>query len=147
MIRALRGLGVKLALDDYGTGGTGLALLHELPFHTLKLDGRFARDAAVDARATGVAKSTIDLAHALGMRIVAEGVEDRRAAERLRELGCDELQGWYVGRPGAATDVESRMTRSTGGKHRLAVPEQSPRLPSPASTQQPPQEPSPLRRP
>jgi diguanylate cyclase (GGDEF)-like protein len=136
VIRALRGLGVKLALDDYGTGGTGLALLHELPFHALKLDGRFARDAAVDARSTGVAKSTIDLAHALGMRIVAEGVEDRRAAERLRELGCDELQGWYVGRPGAATEVEARMTRSTGGKHRLAVPEQAPRLPS-----------SPLKRP
>ena len=147
VIRALRGLGVKLALDDYGTGGTGLALLHELPFHALKLDGRFARDAAVDARATGVAKSTIDLAHALGMRIVAEGVEDRRAAELLRELGCDELQGWYVGRPGAATEVEERMTRSTGGKHRLAVPEQAPRFPATPTPEQPPQEPSPLRRP
>ena len=147
VIRALRGLGVKLALDDYGTGGTGLALLHELPFHALKLDGRFARDAAVDARATGVAKSTIDLAHALGMRIVAEGVEDRRAAELLRELGCDELQGWDVGRPGAATEVEERMTRSTGGKHRLAVPEQAPRFPATPTPEQPPQEPSPLRRP
>jgi diguanylate cyclase (GGDEF)-like protein len=129
VIRSLKGLGVRLALDDYGTGGTGLARLHELPFHALKLDGRFARDTAVDARSTGVVKSAIDLAHALGMRIVAEGVEDRRAAERLRELGCDELQGWHVGRPAAATEVEARMSRSSGGKHRLPVPEQSTRLP------------------
>ena len=129
VIRALKGLGVKLALDDYGTGGTGLARLHELPFHALKLDGRFARDAAVDARATGVVKSAIDLAHALGMRIVAEGVEDRRAAEQLRQLGCDELQGWYVGRPCPATEVEARMSRQTGGKHRLPVPDQTTRFP------------------
>ena len=127
VVLALHELGVHLALDDYGTGGTSLAQLHELPFGTVKLDGRFARDTAVDGRSEGVVRATVDLAHALGLRIVAEGVEDRRAFDRLRALGCDLVQGWYTGRPGAATDVEGRMAQPTGGKHRLPVPEQQPR--------------------
>jgi diguanylate cyclase (GGDEF)-like protein len=127
VVLALHELGVHLALDDYGTGGTSLAQLHELPFGTVKLDGRFARDTAVDGRSEGVVRATVDLAHALGLRIVAEGVEDRRAFDRLRALGCDLVQGWYTGRPGAATDVEGRMAEPTGGKHRLPVPEQQPR--------------------
>ncbi len=130
VLMALHGLGVKLALDDYGTGGTGLDMLHTLPFHELKLDGRFARDAAVDARSTGVVRSAIELAHALGLEIVAEGVEDRRAAEKLRELGCDRLQGFHLGKPGPGTDIEALLARPTGGKHRLAVPEQSVRIPA-----------------
>ena len=124
VVRALDDLGVHLALDDYGTGGTSLTQLHELPFGTIKLGGRFARDAAVDARATGVVRAIVDLAHALGRTIVAEGVEDGRALLRLREVGCDLVQGRYVAAPGPAADVEARLARPPEGRHRLAFPEQ-----------------------
>jgi diguanylate cyclase len=130
VVRALHELGVHLALDDYGTGGTSLTQLRELPFGTIKLGGRFARDAAVDARATGVVRAIADLAHALGRIIVAEGVEDRRALMRLLEVGCDLVQGWYVGAPASALAVESMLARSGGagdGGNRFAVPEQQSR--------------------
>jgi EAL domain-containing protein (putative c-di-GMP-specific phosphodiesterase class I) len=125
VVRALHELGVHLALDDYGTGGTSLTQLHELPFGTIKLGGRFARDAAVDARATGVVRAIVDLAHALGRTIVAEGVEDRRALLRLREVGCDGVQGRYVGAPGPATDIDTRIAPPRG-RHRLTFPTQQP---------------------
>ncbi|HET6651910.1 MAG TPA: EAL domain-containing protein [Nocardioides sp.] len=130
VVRALHELGVHLALDDYGTGGTSLTQLHELPFGTIKLGGRFARDTAVDARATGVVRAIVDLAHALGRTIVAEGVEDRRALVRLLEVGCDLVQGWYVGAPGSALAVEALIARKSDpddGRHRFAVPEQQSR--------------------
>ena len=137
VVRALHELGVHLALDDYGTGGTSLTQLHELPFGTIKLGGRFARDAAVDARTTGVVRAIVDLAHALGRTILAEGVEDRRALVRLLEVGCDLVQGRYVGAPGSAVDVEaliSRTARPDDGRHRL-VPEQQSRGGDPQDAQ------------
>ena len=129
VLDALHELGVHLALDDYGTGTTSLVQLQQLPFGTIKLDGKFARDAAVDARRTGIVRATIDLAHALGRSIVAEGVEDRRALAALRELGCDLVQGRHVGLPVAACVIEDRLTRASGGKHRLPVPQQASRGP------------------
>ncbi|MGA9747734.1 MAG: EAL domain-containing protein [Nocardioides sp.] len=131
VLMALHGLGVRLALDNYGTGGTGLDILQALPFHELKLDRRYARDAAVDARSTGLVRSAVELAHALGLQIVAAGVEDRRASDKLRELGCDRLQGFHLGRPCPGTDIERLLARPTGGKHRLPVPEQGARIPLP----------------
>ena len=123
VLRALDELGVQLALDDYGLGGVGIATLMDLPFDEVKLERRFTRDVAVSAAGTAVVRASLDLVHALGMRLVAEGVEDRRALMRLVELGVDLVQGHHVGRPGPARDIEKRLTRPTGGKHRL-VPDQ-----------------------
>ena len=123
VLRSLDELGVQLALDDYGVGGVGIATLMALPFDEVKLERRFVRDVAVSAAGTAVVRASLDLVHALGMRMVAEGVEDRRALARLAELGVDLVQGHQLGRPGSAAELEKRLTRPTGGKHRL-VPDQ-----------------------
>jgi EAL domain-containing protein (putative c-di-GMP-specific phosphodiesterase class I) len=128
VLRALHDLGVRLALDDYGSGGVGVGTLADLPFDEVKLDRRFVRDVAISERDTGVVRASLDLVHSLGMRMVAEGVEDKRARTRLGELGCDLVQGWHVGRPGTSTDIEVLLSRPTGGKHRMA-PDRAGRVP------------------
>jgi diguanylate cyclase (GGDEF)-like protein len=95
----LRALGVELAIDDYGTGHCSLAYLRRLPVQTLKLDRAFVTRAADDPRDTAIVRSTLALAHALGLRMVAEGVEDERSAMLLAALGCDLAQGFYFARP------------------------------------------------
>jgi diguanylate cyclase (GGDEF)-like protein len=93
-LKQLRELGVRVALDDFGTGYSGLAYLQELPVDVLKLDRGFVRvdEAGVpDGPLLGV---VVGLGHALGMRVVAEGVESTLQEETLRALGCDEAQGW-----------------------------------------------------
>jgi diguanylate cyclase len=120
-LAALRELGVRLALDDYGTGGTSLVALASLPIDTLKLHRTFVRDCALDARVGGILRSTIELAHALDLRILAEGVEDQRALDLLAGLGCDLVQGWHVGRPTDARSVEALLAEPAGGRHRLVT--------------------------
>ena len=119
VVTALHELGVRLALDDYGTGGTSLTALMGLPLHSIKIDRRFVRDAAINARLGGIVRATVDLTHSLGLRVVAEGVEDRGALDLLRQLGCDLVQGWHVGRPTDAVGIERLLAQPTGGKHRL----------------------------
>jgi diguanylate cyclase (GGDEF)-like protein len=102
----LHALGVALSVDDYGTGFSSLAYLRELPVDELKLDRTFlAAAAGDDDRAVAIIRSTIELAHSLGLRIVAEGVETREALDLLSELGCDTAQGYYLGRPAPASAV------------------------------------------
>ena len=124
VLRALDELGVRIALDDYGVGGVGIATLMDLPLDEVKLERRFVRDVAVSATGTAVVRATLDLVHALGLHLVAEGVEDRRALARLTELGVDLVQGHHVGRPGPARDIEKMLARPAGGRHRL-VPHQA----------------------
>jgi EAL domain-containing protein (putative c-di-GMP-specific phosphodiesterase class I) len=100
----LRALGVELAIDDYGTGHCSLAYLRRLPVQTLKLDRAFVTRAADDPRDTAIVRSTLALAHALGLRMVAEGVEDERAAMLLAALGCDLAQGFWFARPMGARE-------------------------------------------
>ncbi len=119
VVTALHDLGVRLALDDYGTGGTSLTALMGLPLHSIKIDRRFVRDAAINPRLGGIVRATVDLAHSLGLRVVAEGVEDRSALDLLMQLGCDLVQGWHVGRPTDAMGIERLLAQPTGGKHRL----------------------------
>jgi diguanylate cyclase (GGDEF)-like protein len=103
----LHALGVELSVDDYGTGFSSLAYLRELPVDELKLDRAFLAAAAAgdDERAVAIIRSTIELAHSLGLRIVAEGVETRESLDLLSELGCDTAQGYYLGRPAPASAV------------------------------------------
>jgi diguanylate cyclase (GGDEF)-like protein len=123
VIAALKDLGVRLALDDYGTGGVGLESLRLLPFDDLKLDRKFVRDAALTASGAGLVRATVDLAHALGLRLVAEGVEDRLTLDLLAGIGCDLVQGWHTGRPMLAASIEGVLSQPTGGKHRM-LPDQ-----------------------
>jgi EAL domain-containing protein (putative c-di-GMP-specific phosphodiesterase class I) len=93
----LKGMGV--ALDDFGTGYSSLLQLRQLPFTELKIDQCFVADAAREEDSRLIVKSVIDLAHALGLTAVAEGVEDAETLALLDDLGCDHVQGYYVARP------------------------------------------------
>jgi diguanylate cyclase len=106
VMHALHDLGVRLSVDDYGTGYSSLEYLLKLPINELKLDRAFSKDLPRELRATAIVRSTVDLTHALGLRMVAEGVEDEQTLFILRELGCDLVQGWYLGRPMSAAAFE-----------------------------------------
>ncbi|MEV6951647.1 bifunctional diguanylate cyclase/phosphodiesterase [Streptomyces sp. NPDC051183] len=92
----LTGHGVKMSLDDFGTGYSSLVHLRRLPVSELKIDRSFVARLAVDAQDAEIVRCTVDLAHSLGLLVVAEGVEDDETWERLRDLGCDAVQGWLV---------------------------------------------------
>lgn len=102
----LRLLGVTISIDDYGTGYSSLAYLRDLPVDELKLDRAFVRPILGDRRAAAVVRSTIDLAHSLGLTMVAEGIEDADTWHRLLAMGCDVGQGYLFGRPQSAPDLE-----------------------------------------
>jgi EAL domain-containing protein (putative c-di-GMP-specific phosphodiesterase class I) len=108
-LRALSGLGVHLAVDDYGVGYGSLDYLRRLPFTVLKVDRAFVAPAVDDRVCAEILRSTVDLGHALGMRVVAEGVEDLRTLALLRDLGCDAAQGWALGRPGPAEAMDALL--------------------------------------
>ena len=91
----LRRIGIQVAVDDFGTGYSSLAYLRELPIDELKLDRSFIATMGADERSLAIVQSAIDLAHSLGLRMVAEGVEDEITARRLCDAGCDEAQGFY----------------------------------------------------
>ena len=99
VLTALRDLGVRVSLDDFGTGYSSLAYLRRLPVDEVKLDGSFTVGVGVDADADAVIEHTVGLVHALGLHLVAEGVEDELTARRLRELGCDSGQGFLWAHP------------------------------------------------
>jgi EAL domain-containing protein (putative c-di-GMP-specific phosphodiesterase class I) len=105
MLRRIAEMGLSvIAIDDFGTGYSSLARLHELPLDTLKIDQSFVKrmGAAGDA---AVVRSVIELAHALGMDVIAEGVEDDATAARLRDMGAEHLQGYYISKPIPAGDL------------------------------------------
>jgi len=102
--RLLR-LGTSVSIDDYGTGYSSLAYLQDLPAAELKLDRAFTERLGSDPRTAAIIKSTTDLAHSLGLRMLVEGVEDAATLARLAELGVDETQGYHHARPMPAQDV------------------------------------------
>ncbi|MDW4909343.1 bifunctional diguanylate cyclase/phosphodiesterase [Streptomyces sp. ADMS] len=95
-LAALTAHGVKMSLDDFGTGYSSLVHLRRLPVSELKIDRSFVGRLAVDTEDAEIVRCTVDLAHSLGLLVVAEGVEDDETWERLRDLGCDAVQGWLV---------------------------------------------------
>lgn len=95
LLRELKGLGVKLALDDFGTGYSSLALLRRFPLDDLKIDKEFVDGLVQNEQDVVIVQLVIDLAHALGMHVIAEGVETAEQLVRLREMGCDQAQGYY----------------------------------------------------
>jgi len=96
-LAALRGLGVSIALDDFGTGFTSIGQLSGLPVDTLKIDRSFVGSG--DARRRGLVTLIVQAAHAFGLSVVAEGVEDLETLEQLGDLGCDKVQGFLMARP------------------------------------------------
>jgi EAL domain-containing protein (putative c-di-GMP-specific phosphodiesterase class I) len=113
-VRALAELGVQVAIDDFGTGYSSLAYLKQFSAHILKIDKSFiAGLGGLDPRDNAIVGATIALADALGMRTVAEGVEQEVQLEQLRQLGCDMYQGYHFARPGTADEINT-LLRSIG---------------------------------
>jgi diguanylate cyclase (GGDEF)-like protein len=110
-LRAASRLGVKIALDDFGTGYSSLSYLQRLPIGILKVDRSFVVELATRTTAMAVTRSIVALARALDMQVVAEGVETLEQAQRLSELGCDELQGYLVARPMPAGEIPDFLSR------------------------------------
>jgi len=99
ILEELDQLGVELSIDDFGTGYSSLAYLKQLPMDELKIDRSFVMDMLSNENDAVIVKATIDMAHAMGLRVVAEGVENRETFERLVELGCEMIQGYLIGKP------------------------------------------------
>ena len=107
----LRNLGIQLAVDDFGTGYSSLAHLRNLPVAEIKLDKGFVIRMGTNPGDEVIVRSTIELGRSLGLRVVAEGVEDAETLRLLGELGCDEAQGFWVGHPMPATAVAAWVRR------------------------------------
>ena len=108
-LRTLHEMGVGVAIDDFGTGYSSFSYLKRFPVSELKIDIDFVADIARDPRSARLSASMVELAHALGAVAVAEGVEDEETLERLRELGCDQAQGFLFGRPIPAAEAVAAL--------------------------------------
>ena len=121
VLAELRGLGVQLALDDFGTGWSSLTHVRRMPVHEIKIDRSFVAAMATEAaNSAAIVSCTVDLAHALGLRVVAEGIEDAAAWRRLRAVGCDAAQGYHLSRPLPAAEFETTADASAERSHAAA---------------------------
>jgi diguanylate cyclase (GGDEF)-like protein len=114
VLTRLRALGVSIYIDDFGTGYSSLSYIATLPIQGLKIDRSFVSGMLGSAPVHSIVEATVSLARALQIRVVAEGVETREQAEALARLGCDEIQGYHVGRPMPADEFERWAAQRAG---------------------------------
>ena len=105
-------LGVELSLDDFGTGYSSLAYLKQLPIDELKIDRSFVMDMLEDENDEVIVKATIEMAHAMGLRVVAEGVENQETFTRLKEMGCELIQGYLISKPVPAEEISEQLAEN-----------------------------------
>jgi diguanylate cyclase (GGDEF)-like protein/PAS domain S-box-containing protein len=106
IFRRLRDLGVRIAFDDFGTGYASLSYLKKFPLNRLKIDQSFVRELKPDSSDAAIVESTIGLCNLLGLSVIAEGIEDAATIDWLRQMGCDEGQGYYFARPMPPAQLE-----------------------------------------
>jgi diguanylate cyclase (GGDEF)-like protein len=126
ILTRLRRSGVQISVDDFGTGYSSLSYLRDLPIDELKLDRSFVFPMADDARAAALVASIIALAHSLGLRIVAEGVETHVAYTELARLGCDQAQGYYMSRPVPAAELDYWLSNRRAVDQPVDIPKPLP---------------------
>ncbi|BCL45623.1 Cyclic diguanylate phosphodiesterase domain protein [Lelliottia nimipressuralis] len=107
----LKAIGVKLALDDFGTGHANLNYLLKYPFDTLKIDKEFVTAIEPDTRSTKIVEGIISLAHNFGIEVLAEGVETQSQLDRLMQIGCDKIQGFFISPPVQAQEIPSLLAQ------------------------------------
>jgi diguanylate cyclase (GGDEF)-like protein len=110
-LEALRALGVSIALDDFGTGYSSMSYLQKFPFDRLKIDRAFVASLASSGNTAAIIHSIVTLGHALGMKVLAEGVETDEQRVLLRLAGCDEMQGLLFARPAPAAEIDQALAR------------------------------------
>jgi len=113
VLECLRDLGVRISIDDFGTGHSSLAQLKNIPVHELKIDKSFVMNICEDRQNEAIVRATIELAHSLGLSVVAEGVEDEHAMRRVSSLGAEVAQGYFLSKPVPAEELTAWMTRYT----------------------------------
>ena len=107
-LQAIRALGISIAIDDFGTGFSSLSYLSKLPVDTLKIDRSFVIDMTSGPQGLALVSTIIGLAHALKLKVVAEGVETEEQSRLLRLLNCDEMQGYLFSKPLPVAIFEAR---------------------------------------
>ena len=120
IFRSVQELGVHIAFDDFGTGYASLAYLKQFPFNRLKIDRSFVRDLHSNASDAAIVGATISLSKQLGLSVIAEGIEEAVTIDVLARMGCDEGQGYYLGRPMPADEFEKRFLVTAEGSARRA---------------------------
>ena len=110
LLHQLSQLGVQISIDDYGTGYSSLAYLKRMPVNEMKIDRTFVKDMANDEDDRSIVDTTINMGHNFGLRVVAEGVEDRETIELLNDMGIDQVQGFYYARPMPVDELYDWMT-------------------------------------
>ena len=121
VIHQLRELGVGIAIDDFGTGYTSLAYLARLAITQLKIDRSFVLNMDSDSHDAAIVRSIITLGHDLKLEVVAEGVETEAAYDRLAQLGCDVVQGYWLSRPLPPAGLSRWLAGSGNGANRAAA--------------------------
>ncbi len=111
VLNNLKKLNLTIALDDFGTGYSSLTYLQKLPIDVLKVDREFIKDIVDDDDESYILKSIIDLAHNLGLKVVAEGVESKTQLDYIRNKGCDIVQGYYFSKPVSVTDMDKLLKK------------------------------------
>jgi CheY-like chemotaxis protein len=114
-LRKLKSLGMRISIDDFGTGFSSLAYLKRFPLDELKIDKSFVDGIGIDPDSTAIVAAVMGMAHALGLHVVAEGVETADQLSRLRTLGCDEVQGYYFARPSTPDAIDALLAAATTG--------------------------------
>ena len=138
ILSRLHEIGVRISIDDFGTGYSSLAYLTEFPVDEVKVDQSFVKEMVVNERDACIVRAVIDLGHNLGLRVVAEGVEDRASLELLASWGCDLAQGFYISRPlppAEAQRLDGHIDQEVLGPRRKgpAIPQCHPQGPAPVA--------------
>jgi EAL domain-containing protein (putative c-di-GMP-specific phosphodiesterase class I) len=115
ILSALKAVGVKIAIDDFGAGFSSLSTLQRFPLDTIKIDRSFIRDVATAGEDSSLAEAIISMGKTLSLTVVAQGVETKEQAEFLREHACDEFQGFYFNKPVSAPQFTELLEAQTAG--------------------------------